>query len=121
MGCRSCGGAMFDPAPLSPQALRPALEVNASPAGPVRFPTLMDAVIMYPEAGPQPEAIDGFEKTSEHVFESVMPPCQHRYEVMALDPVGVTTVKHTCLHSQTKYSNQYVTRSVCDGCPWRKR
>jgi hypothetical protein len=111
---------MFDPAPLSPQALRPAADTSSLPAGPVRYPTLMDGVMMYPDAGPQPEAIDGFEKTDEHVFESFMTPCRHRYEVMALDPAGVTTVKHTCLHTLSGHTNQYVTQSVCDGCPWRK-
>lgn len=120
MGCRSCGAGMFNPAPLSPQALRPAVDASALQAGPVHHPTLLDGVMIYPEAGPQPEAIDGFEKTGEHVFESVMPPCRHRYEVMALDPAGVMTVKHTCLHSQSGHTNQYVTKPVCDGCPFRR-
>ena len=120
MGCRSCGAGMFDPAPLSPQALRPALDASRLPAGPVPFPMLMDGVIMYPEAGPQPEEIDGFEKTGEHVFESVMPPCRHRYEVMALDRTGVATVKHTCLHTQSGHTNRYVSKSICDGCPLRR-
>src|SRR5690348_6310384 len=116
MGCRSCGAGMFNPAPLSPQALRPATDANALPAGPVRHPTLINGIMIYPEAGPQPEGIDGFEKTGEHVFESVMPPCRHRYEIMSVGEDGVTTVKHTCLHFQAGQTNQYVTKSVCDGC-----
>jgi hypothetical protein len=120
MGCRSCGAGVFDPAPLSPQAVRATAEANLMPAGPVHEPTLINGVMMYPEGAPQPEAIDGFERTGLAVLESVMPPCQHRYEVMAVERDGVTTVKHTCLDSKSGHTNQYVTKSACDGCPLRR-
>lgn len=120
MGCRSCGASMFDPAPLSPQVLIAKSEQTDPLTAPVTEPTLWDGVMRFPEVGSQPDAIDGFEKTGEHVFESVMPPCKHRYEVMALNPAGVTTVKHTCLHAESGHTNQYVTLAICQGCPLRK-
>lgn len=120
MGCRSCGAGVFDPAPLSPQAVRATAEANSTPAGPVYEPTLVNGVMMYPEGAPQPDSIDGFERTSLAVLESVMPPCPHRYEVMTVGRDGVTTVKHTCLHTQSGHTNQYVTKAICDGCPLRK-
>lgn len=74
----------------------------------------------YPDGHPQPAVIDGFDRTAEDRFESVMPPCKQRYEVMSLDQAGLTIVKHTCLHAESGHTNQYVTKSICDGCPLRK-
>src|SRR5258708_6211082 len=120
MGCRGCSAPMFDPAPLSPQAAasRPA-PIDPLTA-PVTMPTLWDGVMRYPEGHSQPEAIDGFDKTGENTFESVMPPCKHRYEVMSLDKAGLTIVKHTCLHAESGHTNQYVCLAICQGCPLRK-
>src|SRR5579872_4461518 len=120
MGCNSCGAGVFDPAPLSPQAVRATMGPVAMPAGPVLEPTLINGVMMYPEGAPQPEAIDGFERTGPMILESVMPPCPHRYVVMAIERDGITTVKHTCLHAESGHTNRYVTKSICDGCPLRK-
>lgn len=121
MGCNNCGAGVFDPAPLSPQAIRATVEPSSVPTGPVTEPTLINGVMVYPEGETKPDTIDGFERISETRFESVMPPCQHRYEVMAVSQDGITNVKHTCLHAESGHTNQYVTKSVCDGCPLRKR
>jgi hypothetical protein len=115
MGCKSCGAGLFDPAPISPQAIRPSAEVSP-PTGPVQFPTLFSGVMIYPENGKQPESIDGFERTSLTIFESVMPPCRHRYEVKAVERDGLTTVKHTCLHAESGHTNQYVCLTICRAC-----
>ncbi len=120
MGCRNCGAGVFDPAPLSPQAIRAEAGPIHVPTGAVIEPTLIAGVMIYPDAEKQPDAIDGFERTSETRFESVMPPCPHRYEVMSVGKDGVTTVKHTCLHAESGHTNQYVTKNICDGCPLRK-
>jgi len=120
MGCRNCGAGVFDPAPLSPQAVRAAAGPIEVPTGPVHEPTLINGVMMYPEGDPQPETIDGFERTGLTVLESVMPPCPHRYEVMAVERDGGTTFKHTCLHAESGHTNGYVSKSICDGCPLRK-
>lgn len=119
MGCTVCG-SMFDPAPVSPQALEGFNAAVAAPSTSVREPTLRGGVMTYPEGDKQPDAIDGFERTGLTVLESVMPPCVHRYEIMAMDRTGVTTVKHTCLHALSGFTNQYVTKATCDGCPLRK-
>lgn len=87
---------------------------------PVQRPTLIEGVMRYPEDCPQPEEIDGFERTSETVFESVMPPCRSRYRVVAIRQDGVMTVRHTCLHPDAKHVNQYVPVAVCQGCSLRK-
>ena len=120
MGCRSCGGKMFDPAPVSPQALDAFVKSLEPLPAVVITPTLRGGVIQYPPEGVRPAAIDGFEQTGEATFESVMPPCKHRYEVMAIGLDGLTTVKHNCLHAESGHTNQYVSKSVCDGCPLRK-
>lgn len=87
---------------------------------PVDRPTLIDGMIRYPEGFPQPEEIDGFERTSETTFESIMPPCRMRYRVLAMERSGTMSVRHTCLHSEAKHLNQYVPLAACEGCSLRK-
>ena len=87
---------------------------------PVERPTLIDGMMRYPEGVQKPEEIDGFERTSETVFESIMPACRSRYRVVAMERNGVMTVKHTCLHPDAKHLNQYVPLAVCQGCSLRK-
>ena len=118
MACGGCGDVNYEfpqPDPLPSMALPPLPEQK------LLRPTLLDGVMQYPDEGcPIPDQIDGFEKTGKTTFESVMPPCKSRYEVVYLDEHGVSTVRHTCLHPKSPTVNQYVTRSGCEGCPLRK-
>ena len=118
MGCNSCGAGVFDPAPVSPTAVEMHQPVAEKP---ITEPTLRNGLMRYPDGQPQPDSIDGFERTAGDRFESVMPPCKQRYEVMSVDRTGLTTVKHTCLHAESGHTNQYVCLAICQACPLRRR
>jgi len=77
-------------------------------------------MMRYPPGCIQPDEIDGFERTGDTTFESIMPPCRSRYRVATMEQNGAMSVRHTCLHPEAEHLNQYVPLAVCQGCSLRK-